>query len=232
MSCIHLPCLLSSYLKQPSLTYSDDAISKSQPATKSPDRLPQLNYSLLKDNALRRKLVELGIPSGGPRSLLIRRHTEWVNMVNANRDSSRPRTKRAMLQELEVWDRTQGRQISRVQGEFASTNLIMSKDFDGTAWGLSHNNDFQQLISDARRKLGKSDRKDINDNIQSSLNPNQDVTDERTNLEQMEQPGGQSDVGTPGTSTNQALLNPDHEEEDASRPPKPRTWVIDLEAGD
>lgn len=150
-------------------------------------------------------------------------------MVNANRDSSRPRTKREMLQELEVWDRTQGRQISRVQGESPSANLIMSKDFDGTAWGLSHNNDFQQLISDARRKLGKSDRKDINDNIQSSLNLSQDVADESTNLEQ---PGGQSDVGTPGTSTNQDLLNPHHDEEDASTLPKPRTLVIDLEAGD
>lgn len=153
-------------------------------------------------------------------------------MVNANRDSSRPRTKREMLQELEVWDRTQGRQISRVQGESPSANLIMSKDFDGTAWGLSHNNDFQQLISDARRKLGKSDRKEINENIQSSSNPSQDVADESKNLELMEQPGGQSDVGTLRTSTNQALLNPDHDEEGASIPPETRTLVIDLEAGD
>lgn len=175
----------------------------------------------------------MGIPPGGPRSLLIRRHTEWVNMVNANRDSSRPRTKREMLQELEIWDRTQGRQISRVPGESPSANLIMSKDFDGTAWGLCHNNDFQQLISHARRKLGKSDRKEVvDDNIQSSLNPSQDLTDESENLKQIEQQGGQSDVGTPRTSTNRALLNPDHDEEGASTTPKTSTLVIDLEAGD
>lgn len=153
-------------------------------------------------------------------------------MVNANRDSSRPRTKREMLQELEAWDRTQGRQISRVQGESPSANLIMSKDFDGTAWGLSHSNDFQQLISDARRKLGKSDRKEINENIQGSSNPSQDVADESKNLELMEQSGGQSDVGALRTSTNQGLLNPDHDEEGVSTPPKTMTLVIDLEAGD
>lgn len=154
-------------------------------------------------------------------------------MVNANRDSSRPRTKREMLQELEVWDRTQGRQISRVSGESSSANLIMSKEFDGTAWGLCHNNDFQQLISNARRKLGKSDRKEVNDNIQSSLNPSQDLTDESTNLEQIEQQGGQPDVGRPRTPTNRDLLNPDHDEEGgASTHPKTTTLVIDLEAGD
>lgn len=153
-------------------------------------------------------------------------------MVNANRDSSRPRTKREMLQELEVWDRTQGRRISKVPGESSSANLIMSKEFDGAAWGLCHNNDFQQLISDARRKLGKSDRKEVNDNIQSSLNPSQDPTDESTNLEQIEQQGGQPDVARPRTPTNRALLNPDHEEEGASTHPKTTTLVIDLEEGD
>lgn len=199
---------------------------------KSPDRLPQLNYSLLKDNALRRKLVELGIPTGGPRSLLIRRHTEWVNMVNANGDSSRPRTKREMLHELEIWDRTQGRQISRVLGESPSANMIMSKDFDGTAWALCHNDDFQHLITNARRKLGNSDRKEVDDNIQSSLNPSQDLTDESINLNQIEQQGEQSDVGIPRTSTNPALMNPDHDEEGASTHPKTRTLVVDLEADD
>lgn len=153
-------------------------------------------------------------------------------MVNANRDASRPRTKREMLQELEIWDRTQGRQISRVPGESPSANLIMSKDFDGTAWGLCHNNDFQQLISHARRKLGKSDRKEVDDHIQSSLSPSQDLTDESTNLKQIEQQGGQSDVGTPRASTNPPLLNPDHDEEDASTHSKTGALVIDLEAGD
>lgn len=152
-------------------------------------------------------------------------------MVNANRDSSRPRTKREMLQELKTWDKTQGPQISRVPGESPSANSIMSKDFDGTAWALCHNNDFQQLISNARRKLGNSDRKEVDD-IQSSLDPSQDLTDQSTNLNQTEQQGGQSDLGMPRTSKNPALMNPDHDEEGASTHSKTRTLVIDLETGD
>ncbi|KAH0364159.1 DNA repair protein rad18, partial [Aureobasidium melanogenum] len=40
-----------------------------------PDRLAELNYSLLNDKALRKKLTELGIPSTGSKTLLSRRHT-------------------------------------------------------------------------------------------------------------------------------------------------------------
>ena len=59
-----------------------------------PDRLPQISYSLMKDAALKKKLIDLGIPGWGARALLIRRHSEWVNLVNANYDAARPRTKR------------------------------------------------------------------------------------------------------------------------------------------
>lgn len=153
-------------------------------------------------------------------------------MVNANRDSSRPRTKREMLSELEIWDRTQGRQISKAPGESPNANLIMSKDFDGPAWALIHTNNFQQLISNARRKLGNSDRKEVDNNIQSSLNLSQDLTDESTNLNQVEQQDGPSGVGTSKTSTNPALRDPDHDDEGVSTSPKRRTSVVDLEAGD
>lgn len=117
------------------------------------ERLPQLNYSLLKETALRKKLSELGIPSGGPKDLLIRRHTEWVNLVNANCDSSKPKTKRELIHELESWDRTQGRQISNTYSGAGSTSSVMSRDFDGAAWASNHDNDFQALIAQARQKL-------------------------------------------------------------------------------
>lgn len=117
------------------------------------ERLPQLNYSLLKDVALRKKLSDLGIPNGGPKDLLIRRHTEWVNLVNANCDSSKPKTKRELIHELESWDRNQGRQISSNYNGAGSTSSVMSKDFDGAAWASNHGNDFQALIAQAREKL-------------------------------------------------------------------------------
>ena len=117
------------------------------------ERLPQLNYSLLKDTALRKKLSELGISNGGPKDLLIRRHTEWVNLVNANCDASKPKTKRELVHELESWDRTQGRQILNNCNGAGSTSSVMSKDFDGAAWAIDHGNNFQTLITQARRKV-------------------------------------------------------------------------------
>lgn len=129
-----------------------DVLSRSRP-TNTMERLPQLNYSLLKDTALRKKLSELGIPNGGPKDLLIRRHTEWVNLVNANCDSSKPKTKRELIQELESWDRTQGRQALNNYNGAGSASSVMSKNFDGAAWASNHGNNFQSLIAQARRKV-------------------------------------------------------------------------------
>lgn len=116
---------------------------------KSLERLPKLNYSLFKENALRKKLNELGIRASGPKAVLERRHTEWVNLWNANCDSSRPRSKKELLQDLDVWERTQGTLAPASAGSGGS---LMRKDFDGAAWAASHHSDFQTLIADARRK--------------------------------------------------------------------------------
>ncbi|KAL8705161.1 MAG: hypothetical protein Q9201_001698 [Fulgogasparrea decipioides] len=141
---------------------SVEIVGKTRPKLKPPERLPQLNYSLMKDNALRKKLSELGIPNSGSRTLLVRRHAEWVNIVNANADSSRPKSKREMLRELDVWDRSTGRSIANSGVDSSYPGSIMSKDFDGTAWSLNHNSDFQDLVSKARiaGKANNSSRKD------------------------------------------------------------------------
>ncbi|CAD6584824.1 MAG: E3 ubiquitin-protein ligase rad18 [Alectoria sarmentosa] len=130
-----------------------NVIANSRRPSKASERLPQLNYSLLKDTALRKKLSELGIPNGGPKDLLIRRHTEWVNLVNANCDSSKPKTKRELVHELEAWDRTQGRQILSNCNEAGSASSVMSKSFDGAVWASNHGSNFQVLIAQARRKV-------------------------------------------------------------------------------
>ncbi|MCJ1378472.1 E3 ubiquitin-protein ligase rad18 [Xylographa soralifera] len=116
------------------------------------ERLPSLSYSIMNENALRKKIGTLGIPNWGSKQLLIRRHTEWVNLWNANCDSSKSRTKRELLHDLDVWERTQGGSAPVASNSSSSTNTVMSKDFDGSAWSASHGDDFRQLIAQARQK--------------------------------------------------------------------------------
>ncbi|KAJ5122347.1 E3 ubiquitin-protein ligase rad18 [Penicillium atrosanguineum] len=128
-------------------------IQPQQPATQSfvdpPERLPAINYSLLKDGQLKKKFRELGIPEWGNRSLLQRRHTEWMNLWNANCDSRNPKSKKELLKELTIWEKTQG----GAQIPFASNaDEIARKDFDRERWSSSHDDDFKRLIANARKK--------------------------------------------------------------------------------
>jgi E3 ubiquitin-protein ligase RAD18 len=128
-----------------------DMLSSDKPR----ERLPTLAYSMLNDTALRKKLQALGISSQGPKLLLQKRHTEWVNLWNANCDSRNPMTKRDLLGELDVWERTQGRQI--LQGMSASAGGgqgtgVMAKDFDGESWMKGNKSDFEELVRRARQK--------------------------------------------------------------------------------
>ncbi|KAL9614985.1 MAG: hypothetical protein Q9167_000516 [Letrouitia subvulpina] len=137
--------------------------AKVLPVSKQPDRLPQINYSLMKDNALRKKLSELGIPNEGSRAALTQRHAEWVNIVNANADSARPRSRKEMLRELDTWERTQGRHTASGSADPNNSNYVMSKDFDSSAWASSHSKDFQDLISKAQRNKKASNNKESTD---------------------------------------------------------------------
>ncbi|MCJ1249776.1 E3 ubiquitin-protein ligase rad18 [Trapelia coarctata] len=139
--------LLSSKPKNP---------SQAGEGAKPLERLPSLSYSIMNENTLRKKITTLGIPSWGAKPLLIRRHTEWVNLWNANCDSSKPRSKRELLHDLDLWERTQGGNASAAQGAAGSGGTIMAKDFDGSAWSASHDDDFQRLTAEARRKSAAS----------------------------------------------------------------------------
>lgn len=125
------------------------SLASRTPPNKPPERLPTINYSLLKDAVLRKKLKDLGIPNWGPRPLLQKRHTEWMNLWNANCDSKAPKSKRELLHELDVWERTQGGHSNH---SAESAGSVMRKDFDATAWSTSHENDFKQLIANARKR--------------------------------------------------------------------------------
>ena len=107
----------------------------------------------MKENALRKKLSDLGIPNWGPKQLLHKRHTEWMNLWNANCDSKIPKSKRELLQELDIWERTQGG-LATGPSPFVSSSNVMRKDFDAKEWSSSHDDDFKRLIANARKKAG------------------------------------------------------------------------------
>jgi E3 ubiquitin-protein ligase RAD18 len=115
---------------------------------KRPDRLPQLNYQFVKDQALKKKLVDMGLSAAGPRQLLERRFTEWVTLWNANCDATHPKSKTELRRELDVWDRTLGRNNVSLPGA-----QIKDKDFDGKGWSTTHDTDFKALIAKARSKV-------------------------------------------------------------------------------
>lgn len=115
------------------------------------ERLPALNYSMLKEQALRKKLAEIGISNQGPRLILERRHKEWVTIWNANCDSARPKKRSQLLQDLDAWERTQGSRISAIAKANSSGGTIKDKSFDGVAWSTKHDSSFKDLIANARR---------------------------------------------------------------------------------
>lgn len=115
-----------------------------------PTRLSQLNYAMLKEGALRKKLQDIGISNWGTKDLLKRRHVEWLNIYNSNCDADETvrKSKRQLLRELDEWENTQGGRAEIKESK------MMRKDFDGTGYAKSHKSDFDDLIAKAREKRG------------------------------------------------------------------------------
>lgn len=158
--------------------FPSNHISISSTDPKRPERLPGLNYSILKENVLRKKFRDLGIPDWGPRTLLQRRHTEWMNLWNANCDAKAPKSKKELLRELDVWERTQGGLAQAQSGTQAgSASSVMRKDFDATAWSVSHGDDFKRLIDNARKKVGAAKQP-----ATSRMDPESEQEEDRTDI--------------------------------------------------
>ena len=137
-------------LPQPHISQHPVKSQQGQRTASPAKHLPHLNYSLLKDGPLKKKLQELGIPTWGNRQLLVRRHTQWVDIYNANSDSPRPKTERQLLKDLDVWERTQGGHAPG-QGQTGPVG-VMRKDFDGEEWTGKHKDQFSDLIAQAKAK--------------------------------------------------------------------------------
>lgn len=163
--------------------------------TKSPlvatkqERLPTINYSMYTETSLRKKLKELGIPSHGNKELMRRRHTEWMNLWNANCDSLQPKSKLNLLKELDTWERTLGRQLEK--GVTSATSGVMVKDFDRDSWVKSQKGEFDDLIRRAREqkkaasgpKDQADDRKQTGDVLMTGDDDNSNVVSVQHSLE-------------------------------------------------
>ena len=178
-------------------------------------------------------MTELGIPSGGPKALLKQRHMEWVNLVNANSDSSQPRRKRELLHELDVWDRTQGRQILNAASDSTGANSVMRKDFDGATWAMSHDDDFQKLIHTARQTVGHGNK------TQGARNSDNQLDDQQTSpsKDRIDKLPANASSLAPHDSFNpksvpnsQSPRSPRYNNTSPSQ--QSRQTVIDLESGD
>ncbi|KAF5636648.1 e3 ubiquitin ligase RAD18 [Fusarium sp. NRRL 52700] len=130
---------------------SNTNFSQQGQQTKAPDRLPAINYSMFKDQALRKKMADLGISNQGPRILLERRHKEWMTIWNSNCDATHPRKRHELLHDLDVWERTQGGRAPTTGRSIQNAAIIKDKDFDGAAWAAKHDSSFKDLIANAKR---------------------------------------------------------------------------------
>jgi E3 ubiquitin-protein ligase RAD18 len=130
------------HVKAGTIAYTQTKPSQTQ-------RLPTLNYSLFNDNSLRKKLKEYGIPNHGSKQLMMKRHTEWFNLYNANCDSSHPVSLMELRKALSEWERTLGRQVDN-----KGASGVMAKDFDRDRYAQRQRSEFDDLIARARANRG------------------------------------------------------------------------------
>lgn len=132
------------------------AYTQTKPSTSH--RLATLNYSLLGDSALRKKLKELGLPNHGSKELMRKRHLEWLNLWNANCDSLNPVPKLQLLKDLATWERTLGRQVEKGQ---QGPSGVMVRDFDRERYVKKQRNEFDDLIAKARQHKAAKKTEDV-----------------------------------------------------------------------
>ncbi|KAK2627807.1 hypothetical protein QTJ16_002453 [Diplocarpon rosae] len=119
---------------------------------KRPERLPQINFSMMKEATLRKRLLEAGINASGNKPLMEKRYTEWITLWNANCDATKPREKAELKRDMLTWERTQGAKAPVSHYSQGSGAQIRDKDFDGKAYLSANRDSFQDLIAQARKK--------------------------------------------------------------------------------
>ncbi|KAK6531236.1 E3 ubiquitin-protein ligase rad18 [Arthrobotrys megalospora] len=169
----------SSPLKRQPVSFSNVSKSQHRPPYTAEERerlrLPKGNASLTKEADLRKKLRDIGIrcdvKGKETKQVLWARLQEWINIWNANLDSDNPKTKMALIRDLEVYERNQQNQ---------KPSVVQDKGFEREAWSSSHNNEFEALVASARKSAAQkkenaeeaaaTDRPSDSTGVQTELN--------------------------------------------------------------
>ncbi|OUM59667.1 hypothetical protein PIROE2DRAFT_14719 [Piromyces sp. E2] len=107
-----------------------------KPKTKNKiKKLRSLAYNLLTESKLRKILKDLKIPSHGDKTLMQKRHAEYVNLFNANCDLEHPKSHQRLVEELKRWEKIN----FETSSPFSKHNPY-PKLFFSSKHGGSHNN--------------------------------------------------------------------------------------------
>lgn len=117
-----------------------------------------------------------------------------------------PKSKRDLLRELDVWERTQGGMAFSSSGLSAASS-VMRKDFDGSAWSTDHGNDYKELIASARMRKGSEGNLVIpqpsptnRETSQGPVSPNMNDRENQSSLPD-EKVSGESESNSVGSPT-------------------------------
>ncbi|KAJ1025561.1 hypothetical protein NDA18_003904 [Ustilago nuda] len=104
-------------------------------------RLVRPQYNLKSERDLRKLLQDAALPTNGDKEKMVQRHRQWVNIWNANLDSTNARRSAPQLrQELAAWERT------KTSAKLHSALLDRHK----SSWLKSNKSQFDQLIQKAK----------------------------------------------------------------------------------
>ncbi|UTT92604.1 hypothetical protein NDA17_006726 [Ustilago hordei] len=104
-------------------------------------RLVRPQYNLKSERELRKLLQDAALPTNGDKEKMVQRHRQWVNIWNANLDSTNARRSALQLrQELAAWERT------KASAKDHSALLDRHK----SSWLKSNKSQFDQLIQKAK----------------------------------------------------------------------------------
>lgn len=110
---------------------------------------------------VRKELLQLGLYTTGNKERLRSRYREWMNIWNANADSSHPVSIGELRKRMNEWE-------YRVANPSRDANRNI-KELDAGQWKDSHQDEFKHLIMKARASIAKHKSKEKDDDNECTV---------------------------------------------------------------